>query len=341
MSSTGNTSNLTCYEVYDNAEFVAVVAVRSTISIISFFSCLCMILLMVLFKKYLFFTQRLILYLAIAALCYSIVAAANVEAYAVYRTPSLIGYCVFSGFLEQLISWWVILAASCIMLDLFIKVAFNKNTQHFEVGYILITFVSPFLHCWIPFIDLAYGPSGAWCWIRDTSLEDCSTFGLGLWLRFILYFIPLYLIMPILFVLLVVTLVLLWRQRTRWVGKFDPETKKLQKRMEKEVRPLLAYPIIFLVINLIPLINRIVGIYFPDDPVVALYFIVGIIYPLQGALVTITFVIDPETRKKLTWKEISVAIKSCFKESHVITEYPLEDVVHSDSISRPTKTTVM
>ena len=293
---------------------------------------------MVLLKKYRCFTQRLILYLAIAALTYSLASAVNVEAYAVYRTPSLRGYCVFTGFLEQLISWWVIMAASCIMLDLFVKVAFNRNTERFEIGYVLIIFLSPLLHSWIPFVQLAYGPAGAWCWIKDKSLEDCSDFPLGIWMRFVLYFVPLYIIMPGLFILLVVMLVLLWRQRTRWVGKFDPETKRLRKRMEKEIRPLLAYPIIFLIINLFPLVNRIVNIFNPETPLVALYFIVGIFYPLQGTLVTIAFVLDPETRKKLRWKEISVAIKTCFvKEGHIVSEYPLEDVAHSDSFSRSIK----
>ena len=338
MSTAVNSSNLSCYEVYDTPDFVAVVAVRSSVSIVSFFCCLSMITFMVLLKKYRFFTQRLILYLAIAALSYSLASAVNVEAHAVYRTPSLVGYCVFTGFLEQLISWWVIMAASCIMVDLFVKVAFNKNTERFEIGYFLITFASPFLHSWIPFIDLAYGPSGAWCWIKDTSLEDCSSFLPGVWMRFFLYFVPLYIIMPVLLILLVVMLVLLWRQRTRWVGKFDHETNRLRKRMEKEIRPLLAYPVIFLIINLFPLVNRIVNISNPETPVVALYFIVGIIYPLQGTLVTIAFVLDPETRKKLRWKEISVAIKNCFiKETHLVSEYPLEDIPHSDSLSKPTK----
>ena len=226
------------------------------------------------------------------------------------------------------------MAICCLVFDLFLKVYFNKYTERFEFGYVLIIFVSPLLHSWIPFFRFAYGPSGAWCWIRDKNLEDCSNFTTGIWMRFSLYFVPLYILMPILFILLVLMLVRLWRQGTRWVGSFDQGANTLRKQMEKEIRPLLAYPIIFLVINLFPLVNRIVNIFYPDAPILALYFLVAIFFPLQGTLVTIAFVLDPETRRKLRRRrEILVAIKNCFtKERRTALEYPVSNILQSDSL---------
>lgn len=324
-----NSSDLSCFEIYDNKGFLAVVTLRSAISIFSFFSCLCIIFLIILFQKYLFFTQRLILYLSIATLGYSIVAAINVEGYKAYRDSAVQRYCVFTGFLEQVITWWVLLSVTCIMVDLFVKVMFNKMTEWFEVGYVLIIFASPLLIAWIPFIYLAYGSSGAWCWIRSKEYKDCSDFTFGLVLQFALYYVPLYLLMAILLVLLIIILVKLRRQQTSWVGKFDPKTLEMKKQMQKEVLPLIYYPIIFLVINIPPWITRITSQAQPNKPVLALWIISAIVFPLQGVIIMLAFAIDSETRKMLSLPKIAAAIRRLFRREGNVDEYPL-DTTHTE-----------
>ena len=319
-----NSSDLSCFEIYDNNGFLAVVTLRSAISVISFFCCLCMIFLIILFQKYLFFTQRLILYLSIATLGYSIVSAINVEGYKAYRDSVVQGYCVFTGFLEQVITWWVLLSITCIMVDLFVKVMFNKMTEWFEIGYLIITFASPLLIAWIPFIYLAYGSSGAWCWIRSKEYKDCSDFSFGLALQFALYYVPLYLLMAILLVLLIIILVKLRKQQTSWVGNFDPKTLEMKKQMQKEVLPLIYYPIIFLVVNIPPFITRITSQVQPNKPVLVLWIISAIVFPLQGVIIMLAFVFDSETRKTLTLPKIGAAFRRLFRREGNVDEYPMD-----------------
>jgi len=329
-----NDSDLSCFEQYDTTGFVVVVGLRATVGVISFFCCLAMILIFILFRKYRFFTQRLILYLAIATLAYSLVSAINVEGYKAYRDDSIHDYCVFAGFLEQVMGNWVPVAITCIMVDVFVRVVFEKQTERFEIVYILIIFVSPILYSWIPFIQVAYGPAGAWCWIRDVDF-DCNNFPFGTALRFVMYWIPLYILMPILVVLLIIVIIILRKQQKQFTGNLNPESTELKKRMRKEVIPLLYYPIIFLLLNIPPFFNRIVNA-FQSEPVLALWILSAISLPFQGVVITLAFALDPETRRKMTIPHILAATRHFFGKDIRMEEYPMNRD-HSDSIGKSMK----
>ena len=321
MNNTSNGSDLSCFEQYDNTGFVIVVGLRVAGGIISFFCCLVMIWLIIIFKKYKFFTQRLILYLALSALAYSVVSAINVEGFRSYRDDSVRSYCVFVGFLEQVVGNWIPVAITCIMVDLFVKVVFDKPTEKFEILYILLIFVSPILYSWIPFIHVAYGPAGAWCWIRDVDYE-CNDFPFGTSLRFALYWVPLYILMPILFGLLIIILVLLRKRQKQWIGNFNPESIELKKRMQEEVIPLLYYPIIFLLLNIFPFGNRISNA-IQSEPLLPLWILAAISLPFQGLVITLAFALDSETRRKMTIPHILVATKHLFVKDERMQEYPI------------------
>ena len=342
MSNNSSTVDLSCFTVYDNDGFVAVVAVRVALSIFSILCCLGMLLIIALFKKYLFFAQRLIAYLAIATLAYSVVSAINVEGYKAYRNDAIRGYCVFTGLLEQIVSWWVLLAISCIVFDLFVKIMLKRETERFEWVYIIVTLVTPLVTAWIPFINLAYGSSGAWCWIRGNNYDDCSLFTFGVVLRFVLYYGPFYLLMCGLLIALIIVFIQLRKQRRSWTGNFDPTVLTLKKKMSQEVFPLISYPIIFLVINIIPLILRIVNAVKSNEPIIALWFLSTIVFSLQGAVVMLAFALDPETRRNLAPMQLLGAIKRLVTREGKIDEYEMGDdsggepeVVNSTSISFP------
>ncbi len=320
MSSSNNSTN--CFDQYNTNGYVAVVAIRAVAGSISVVCCLAVIALIVLFKKYKFFTQRLILYLTISTLAYSLVSILNVAGYKAYTSTSLQNYCVFIGFLEQVMSCWIPMAITCIVVDLFVKVIINKATDKLEILYGLIIFASPLTYSLIPFKDLAYGQAGAWCWIRDHDYDDCEKFDLGTALRFTLYWVPLVIIMVVLTVLLVVTVVFLRIKQQKWEGKFDPEVKLLRKRMRKEVIPLISYPIIFLALNIFPLANRIANIE-SSKPIIVLWLLAAISLPLQGLVITIAFVVDPETRSKLTLLQLAGAARNLCSSEGEITEYQI------------------
>lgn len=320
---TNNATGLNCSERFTEPDFIGLIILKSLISGLSFFCILLVILFIFLFKKHQFFTQRLILYLAFSSLFFSIEGCMNVVSSKVYDVPSLMRYCVFTGFLDQVTSWWIIMATFCIMLDIFIKVLTFKNTERLEWVYVSLIFVLPLvLTSWIPFIDGAYGPAGPFCWIRSKNLSDCSKYKLGFALQFVLYFIPLYVLMAVVLILLVVSILLLRRKSKSWVGRYDHDAAQLKRRMQTEIRPLFIYPIIIICTNILPCINQIYDAILIHETQVWLWYLSLTTYKLQGVLITLGFTMDRETRSKLTLAQISAALRRVFVKEG-IQEYPV------------------
>ena len=121
-----NSSSLHCFELYETRKYDVIMGLRSGFSFLSFIVIICMMAIIILFKKYLFFTQRLILYLALANLAYSLSAACNLTGRVAYKHIAT-QYCVFIGFAEQVTIWWTLMATACIMIDLFVKAVCKKK----------------------------------------------------------------------------------------------------------------------------------------------------------------------------------------------------------------------
>ena len=332
MTDTTNDTTTTSCNVYDGSQYLSLLILRSTLSSVSCLCILSVIVIIILFKKYHFFTQRLILYLAISTFSFSFVAAINLSAK--YACGNLFAqiYCIVMGFFFQLTMWWELMAITFIMVDVFIKVVFNKFTERLEVVYFLTIFVLPLTFSWIPFIKLSYGPAGIFCWIRDRNLEDNTLFHFGVYLRFLLYYIPFYLLMPILIILTIISFCCVRRKRKRWTGKYSHEAKVISKMMESEIRPLIYYPFIFIVINTIPFVKRIYGIFSSGGTAHFVLALINVmVYPLLGILITLVFALDPETRKKINRVEIKAAIgRCCGGHEDVVSIYNTERS-HSDS----------
>ena len=330
-------TNETACNVYSGSQYLSLLILRSTLSAVSCLCILSMIVIIILFKKYHFFTQRLILYLAISTFSFSFIAVINLSAkYACDELSARI-YCIVMGFFFQLTMWWELMAITCIMVDVFVKVVFNKFTERLELLYFLTIFVLPLTFSWIPFIKLSYGPAGVFCWIRDRNLEDDKLFRFGIYLRFLLYYIPLYLLMPILIILTIISFCCVRRKRKQWIGQHSHEAKLISKMMESEIRPLIYYPFIFIVINAIPFVKRVYGIFNPNDTVLFVLALINVmVYPLLGILITLVFALDPETRKKINRVEIKAAIGRWYGgHKDVVSFYDIKRT-HSDSfISAP------
>ena len=283
--------------VFATTEYAIVAGVSAASASVSFIACLGVITLIILFKKYLFFTQRLILYLTIAALLNSVSYMLHRVDYT-HENEATRGFCVFIGFFGQNTSWAELIAICCITINIFLNVVLHKNTEKAEKLYIFMIFVFPFLFNWIPFIELAYGKAGAWCWIRSKSEDgNCTTFKFGVYLRFVLWYVPLYVVLVILIALYIVSIFKAGRERWQYEGKYDPEARQLHKQQQKEVTSVIWYPLIYLLINIIPLINRIHDVASNDSSLV-LWYMHGIIIPLLGGFIALAFTLDPETLRR-------------------------------------------
>ena len=320
----GNSSNDSCAQlsIFEDTQFFYLVGLRCFLSLVSSMFIICMIATLVLFQKYRVYTQRLILYLAVSTLSYQLVTTLDVASIQAYSDPNALNYCIFIGFLTQVTVWWPTLATTAIVADIFIKVAFEKTTEKFEFGLILFIFALPFFINLIPFVNLAYGPSGYFCWIRDLNLDDCSKFDFGYILQIVLYYIPSYSLTGLMFVLLGTSFAIIRKKRHAFLGH-DLNEKRRRKMMEREIKPLLYYPFIFLVTSAGSLVLTLYGLF--DNNATAILIIgilVSVLFRLQGVVITLLFTLDPDTRRRLNRKEMKLAWKQLLDKDKT-EEYPV------------------
>ena len=123
-----------------------------------------------------------------------------------------------------------------------------------------VFYIVPFTLYMDSFIHNSYGFAGVWCWIRNWK-DDCATqkYLEGIIEQFVLWYGPLFISLTLSVVAVFIILIVLAQ---RAYANKNPENKGLYERNQnkkaiKELLPLLAYPVIFYVLWLFPLINRI------------------------------------------------------------------------------------
>lgn len=337
MSDSNNSSD--CFDHFQEPKFLGLLITSIVLSVFSSLFLFGMMGIIILFKKYVFLYQRLLLYLAITSFLFSVTSLFNVTSPYAHKNMHARKYCVFIGFVSQFFIWCQIMSIACVMIDVFIKIALEKDTRRFEILYVITIIGLPLTTSLPPFYQLAYGPAGVYCWIRDRIYEDCSYFNVGLYMRFILFYVPLYLLMLTLAILAIISLYCARKRRKQW-SVTSAETIKARKKLESEIRPLIAYPAVYIVITILPLIQRIYGAAAnPSDSDKFYYFLTVtqvLAYRSLGVIYTIIFILDKETRKKLNWVEIRAAFRRwCGNDENTVVTYDVQKA-RTDSLSATT-----
>ena len=287
-------ANESCEYVRLDPVFIPIAAIRAAVGTISAAGCIFLIVLILLLQKYRYsLFQRLVLYLAIAALLHSLsYPLARVNYYT--DRQRLSPYCVFGAFFNLYTSWIEVLALTCLTLGSFINGVLQKRLPRWaEVLYVLLPYALPWLWCWVPFMERSFGSGNAWCDIRTLNV-DCSRFIFGAVLRFVIWYIPLVVILIFLVIFAVVVLF-----RVRRALKSDEIMEEWQKQDLKEVAYLAIYPAIYLVLNIFSFINRLDIAIQEDEALIVFYYLHILTSPFRGAVIAVAFVFDPDTRKRL------------------------------------------
>ena len=305
------TGNVTCHSPYDAPIFSAVAAVAAGSGVVSLLACVFVVGLLLLFKKWRFFTQRLLLYLALAA---ALKATATILQRVDYRrddtsdtaatATAYRNFCVFSGFLSQVTAWIFFMAVIVVIVSLLVTSFALRPPERFERLFLLLIFVLPLTFNLLPFVQRSYGRAGPWCWIRsreeEVGLGVCRAHRFGQILQLALFYVPVHAIVLVLGVAYVVVVVKYWRHRRRWRGgRFDPEAERLREVMNREILPLIFLPLIFLLLFLPQFVTRVYDFVNPDRPQPALWFVSALLFPLEGGGVALVIALDPNTRRRL------------------------------------------
>lgn len=250
-------------------------------SSISFIFLFCVIGIIILFKLYKMFVQRLILFMC----CCSFV---NTIMYFVHPSKVNITGCTFEGFLNQFMSWTELLWVCVITGNMFLSLHGYDLKNHEKKIHAFVWLTSLFWSI-IPLFGMNYGPAGSWCWIKR---EQTS-------LRFGVWYVPLILVILVMFVVSIHTLCCMSSNQD--VDHFNSsvfEQQQTRSLRQNEVRPLVAYPIIYLIFNLPILIYRIDDAVHPNMPPNYTLMILSVIFsPMLGAFNAVAFCIIEDTLK--------------------------------------------
>ena len=317
MNQSNGSVNVTvsCNLQFDSTDFKAVAAVRASVGFVSFVACVLVVGLIVLFKKYKFFTQRLILYLAIAAMLHSL---SYTLARVNYYTPRPIEepYCYFGGFFNHYTAIVELVHIWCISFNVFVNAFFRKRTTKLEYVYVSLPWLFPWTYIWVLLWKRAYAAEGPFCSIKFIN-ADCTPFPPGYWLVFGTWYIPLYTSLGIIFIMFIAIGLKVWLDAHKWHGKYDPETLIKKRMLKDEVKPLVWYPIIYMALNVFSLISQIYNAAHPDDPQPVLWYMRALTSPIRGAFIALVYALDKETRTHLKFVNIKAAFLEHFRTSRV------------------------
>ena len=277
------------------------------------------------------------MYLAISTLTYQVISAIDVTSISAYTNETAKKYCIFIGFATQIVIWWPVMATTIIVADIFVRVILKKDTDRLEIPYVLLIFVLSFFFNWIPFVDDGFGPAQYLCWIKEENLDDdCTQSNTGIILRAVLFELPCYILAGLMIVFLILTAVFLRRWRKSYAGKFDPQALAMKKKMEREVYPILYYPLIFIISTIVSLLltiyNIAVGVVNGEVGYIVISTLLSLVFRMQGVFITLVFIFDPDTRKKLNVMEIKAAVME-FNKTGQGSEYPAKYNTRGDSLA--------
>ena len=289
-------------------------------------SCSMALALLVFFKMYKHFSERLSLYLLLSGLFVTLVLCSMIVG-APLDFVHHHSLCQAIGFFLQYSIWTLLLFTTFITFNLASLVFFHKMSDKLELFYILFTLIFPLLFSWIPFLTDSYGLSGGWCWIKSNS--SYSPFEEGAIEQFTLWFGPLFVIQIGNSVVMVAISVVLCRKSFRKAdhlkvaiseqtvknetNTFEKVSNEAPNHHYKEALkrnlPLLLYPIIYTIFHWFPIVNRMRTAISPSSS-----FDIWVIHSLNSAafifLLGIIFIIYVIVKKKLTKQNIKKAAHS-------------------------------
>ena len=227
--------------------------------------CLIAVFLVMCLKLYKYFVYRLALYQVLSCLLFSIGEALQMINVNYVEDTYHVNACRATAFLVTYTVWVKLLLTLCLVFHIFSLAVCLRDLKNLEIAYILVSVLFPCLIVWIPFIHNYYDLAGAWCWIRDWN-NDCPSKKdiVGIIEQFTLWYGPLFISLTLcLIAVIIIIIILVWRaylsHRIQSSQPLLAKENNPNKTALKELLPLLAYPIIFFVLALFPIIDRVYG----------------------------------------------------------------------------------
>ncbi|XP_052780601.1 cyclic AMP receptor 4-like [Mya arenaria] len=248
--------------------------------------------LVVLFKKYNEHSQRMIIHLSLATLVFGVT-------YVIQGIPSENNaICKVQASILQFSVWACLLWIMNIAFGIYFRVVYDINIQQYEKILTFLLWALPLITMALPFSENAYQPAGVWCWLRND-----NGWRFGLWYCWRILSI-------VLFGYTMIHTEITIRRRRR--GTYSTSITSLTA-MESEIKTLRIYPILYFIVNIFPIINRIqnaaVQVHDQRGYTFTLLLLQTLFDPLFGVTLSLAYVLDGTTRSRLNKAGITDALR--------------------------------
>ena len=308
-------------------------AVASSVSILA---CITVIIIMIVFKKYMFAIQRLIIYITISVLLNCINQLMQRAAFETIATETL--YCSILGFFSQYSSWCILVSINCALIELIMRIVFRREGGRFEILYVMAIFVLPAAINWAPFLFNGYGEAYKYCSIPLT--RHCKKDMKNLIVLIVLWWVPLYGTIIFGGLSYVLMFCSIKREKKAYTAMIEVNRKTISERTLEEVGFYKWLPLLYVIIDIVPFATNIYDFVYPRHIIVELWVASAIIRGLQGGLISLVITLDSKTRKRLTWKHMCSAFISNILMKEDIEEYPILQDGVSDSLMISSKSSL-
>ena len=305
----------------DNPDFCLTLVLTKRVAIsMAMFGSLVTLVIIVFFKKYKEFSQRLIANLSLAS--FMLAAAGWITD--INKSPTTV--CVIQGAIIMYSVVAICLWIMTIMVNLYKLVVYNSSFQSSEKVLTFGCWFVPVIFAGIPFAgNDVYGPAGAWCWFVNK-----WEWIFGAW-----YFWRILSVIAIF--VLTLRIIFLLRKAAR-TGRTEESNFHALK---EDILTLRVYPVAYFILNIIQIIDRSYQSIHGQHsqrfvfPLTLMHCIIGFSY---GTALCLIFVLDKRTLSLLTIENIRKTFTQKWMKSKTIFEYPVHGVSNTVTAEEETPT---
>ena len=255
---------------FSDSQIHSIVITYGSVGALAVIICVVGLFLAFFLKLYSKFVYRLAMYQVTAALFIGLARSMQLLLMAVNDNETNHKVCVALAYIIVSIDWIKLVFTAWITVHLFAYAVFRKNLKKLEIPLVVIGLIAGPVIASVPLFTHSYGRAGAWCWITDND-QDCPSedFSTGEIEQFAIWFVPAIVILLINSIIGTITVATMGyriccaegvrkvqpnidnEERTALVKGKDPQKNALMMLL-----PLIAYPFIYCILIITPLVSR-------------------------------------------------------------------------------------
>lgn len=261
------------------AEVGQIVTILGSIGAAGVVVCTMSTIVILCLRTYKVFTDRLVLYIMLTAILYSLVATLQLLTLARREMPAHTydGVCKAIGYLHVYALLAQVSVHGLMSLHLLLFAVFHFEVSRHEKLVIGAILFLPLFVAAVPFITDSYGPSVAWCWIKSHRIgrHDHTAFVE----QMALGYAPQVVVMAFSLCVAVTVLCIIRRH-----------SNNEHQQAVRNTLHLVFYPLVIELLCLLGMTNRIYH-YVISDPYcqVAMWYLAALFVPMKGTVIALTF----------------------------------------------------